>query len=170
MVKLRDKESALTLRKWVFFPPWILLVIMVGFSLISNEKFIYALNIITNSILDNFAWLFNMTTILSVFTVIIVYFSPLGNVRIGGRKAKPMMSFTNLTWITLCTTIAAGILFWAAAEPLYHMYEPAIYTKNFRWKQSRCCLICNTNHVFRMDMVSICLIYSSDFNICFCLL
>lgn len=72
MVKLRDKESALTLRKWVFFPPWILLVIMVGFSLISNEKFIYALNIITNSILDNFAWLFNMTTILSVFTVIIV--------------------------------------------------------------------------------------------------
>lgn len=129
MVKLRDKESALTLRKWVFFPPWILLVIMVGFSLISNERFVYALNIITNSILDNFAWLFNMTTILSVFTVIIVYFSPLGNVRIGGRKAKPMMSFTNLTWITLCTTIAAGILFWAAAEPLYHMYEPAIYTK-----------------------------------------
>lgn len=170
MVKLRDKESALTLRKWVFFPPWILLVIMVGFSLISNEKFIYALNIITNSILDNFAWLFNMTTILSVFTVIIVYFSPLGNVRIGGRKAKPMMSFTNLTWITLCTTIAAGILFWAAAEPLYHMYEPAIYTKISGGNQSRCCLICNTNHVFRMDMVSICLIYSSDFNICFCLL
>ena len=36
-----------------------------------------------------------------------------------------MMRFIDLVWITLCTTVAAGILFWACAEPLYHMYAPA---------------------------------------------
>lgn len=128
MIKTREKEQLSSLRKVVFFPPWILLIIMVVFSLINNEGFLKVLGIITNSILDNFSWLFNFTTLLCVFTVLIVYFSPLGNVRIGGRKARPIMSFKNLTWITLCTTIAAGILFWAAAEPLYHMYQPAVYT------------------------------------------
>ncbi len=127
MFKLREKEKSLTLRKVVFFPPWILLVVFVTFSLTSNAQFLKVLKIVTSAILDNFAWLFNFTTLLCVFTVIVVYFSPLGNVRIGGRKARPIMSFTNLTWITLCTTVAAGILFWAAAEPLYHMHSPPVY-------------------------------------------
>jgi choline-glycine betaine transporter len=54
-----------------------------------------------------------------------VYFSPLGKVKIGGNKAEPILSYWNLIWVTLCTTIAAGILFWAAAEPMYHLTSPA---------------------------------------------
>lgn len=120
------KTVKLTLRKGVFFPPWLLLVAMVVVSLVNGDAFLNGLNIVTNWILNNFAWAFNLTTLACVFTVIIVYFSPLGKVRIGGRKAKPMMRFPNLVWITLCTTIAAGILFWACAEPLYHLYTPAV--------------------------------------------
>lgn len=120
------KERNLVVNKVVFLPPWILLICMVIVSLVNGDAFLAGLNAVTGWILDNFAWLFNIVTVGCVATVIFVYFSPLGKVRIGGRKARPVMGFMNLVWITLCTTIAAGILFWACAEPMYQMYAPAL--------------------------------------------
>ncbi|MCQ5202358.1 BCCT family transporter [Mordavella massiliensis] len=120
----KTKEVTLKLRKGVFFPPWILLAAMVVVSLTNEEAFLAGLNAVTDWILNNFAWAFNLTAIGSVVTMIIVWFSPLGKVRIGGSKARPMMKYMDLVWITLCTIIAAGILFWACAEPMYHLYGP----------------------------------------------
>lgn len=120
------KEVNLKVKKMVFLPPWILLVVMVVISLVNGDAFLKGLNAVTSWILDNFAWAFNLTTLACVFTIVIVYFSPLAKVRIGGRKARPIMNFINLVWITLCTTIAAGILFWGCAEPIYQMYGPAV--------------------------------------------
>lgn len=126
---MNEKKINLSVKWGVFLPPWFLLIAMVVVSLVNGDVFLSGLNIITSWILDNFAWLFNMTVLLCIFTVIIVFFSPLAKVRIGGRSAKPLMSFTNLVWITLCTTVAAGILFWACSEPMYHMYSPAVFAK-----------------------------------------
>ena len=121
---VKEKNVELKLRKAVFFPPWLLLIAMVVISLVNGEAFLAGLNAVTSWILKNFSWLFNSVTVMCVVTVIVVYFSPLGKVRIGGSKAHPKMKFLDLVWITLCTTIAAGILFWACAEPLYHLYAP----------------------------------------------
>ncbi|MEG0720302.1 MAG: BCCT family transporter [Lachnospiraceae bacterium] len=120
-----EKRVNLAVKKVVFLPPWLLLVAMVVISLVNGEAFLSGLNAVTSWILDNFAWAFDVTTLSCVFVVIFVYFSPLAKVRIGGRNARPMMKFSNLVWITLCTTIAAGILFWGCAEPMFQMYAPA---------------------------------------------
>ncbi|WP_049729187.1 BCCT family transporter [Dorea sp. D27] len=120
-----DKTVHISLRKRVFFPPWILLIVLVGISLLSEKSFLSGMQAATGFILDNFAWAFNLTTLGCLAVVIIVFVSPLGKVRIGGSKARPIMKFRNLAWITLCTTVASGVLFWACAEPLYHMYTPA---------------------------------------------
>lgn len=117
-------RHAPAIRKLVFWPPWILLVAVAVVSFINNESFLKYLNLITGWILNYFAWGFNGLALFCVITVIMVYFSPLGKVRIGGRKACPIMKYSNWLWITLCTTVAAGILFWACAEPLYHLYAP----------------------------------------------
>lgn len=122
----KNKEIKVSFKKWIFFPPWLLLVALVVISLWNEEKFLDGMHFVTNFILENFAWAFNTVTLLCLGTVIFVFFSPLGKVRIGGRKARPIMSFSNLVWITLCTTVASGILFWGCAEPLYHFYQPAI--------------------------------------------
>ena len=53
-----------------------------------------------------------------------VFISPLGMIRIGGPTAKPILSRWNWFAITLCTTIATGILFWGAAEPMFHINQP----------------------------------------------
>ena len=52
-------------------------------------------------------------------------FSKFGKVKIGGRDAKPKMS--NFSWFSLMLTssLASGILVWGAAEPIYHMQDPA---------------------------------------------
>ena len=120
------KTVHLKVNKIVFLPPWLILVAMVVVSVTNEKAFLSALNFVTSWILNNFAWLFNGTTLLCLATVVIVYFSPFANVRIGGRQARPIMKLSSLVWITLCTTIAAGILFWACAEPMYQMYAPAI--------------------------------------------
>lgn len=120
-----EKTVHISLRKRVFFPPWILLIVLVGISLLSEKSFLSGMQAATGFILDNFAWAFNLTTLGCLAVVLIVFVSPLGKVRIGGSKARPIMKFRNLAWITLCTTVASGVLFWACAEPLYHMYTPA---------------------------------------------
>lgn len=125
MTKEKEKKVNLSVNKLVFLVPWTLLVLMVVVSLVNGDGFLTVLNTTTSWILNNFAWLFNFTTVSCLIVIIIVYFSPLGKVRIGGRKARPIMGYRNLIWITLCTTIAAGILFWGCAEPIYHLYEPA---------------------------------------------
>ena len=55
--------------------------------------------------------------------VALIYVSPLGKIRIGGTSAQPFLSKWKLFSITLCTTIATGVLFWGTAEPLYHLHE-----------------------------------------------
>lgn len=111
--------------KWgIFLPPWIIVIALLVLNLINFEAFMKVIDTATNWILTNFSWLFNGTTFFCVLLVLFAYFSPFHKVRIGGSKAKPMMSYANLTWIVLCTIMAAGILLWACAEPMYHMYSP----------------------------------------------
>ncbi len=57
-----------------------------------------------------------------------VAWSPLGAVRIGGPDAKPILSRWNWFAITLCTTVAIGILFWGAAEPMFHVNDPPAFS------------------------------------------
>ncbi len=75
-------------------------------------------------ILKYFGWLFSYASFAAVALVAWVVFSPLGAVRIGGPDAKPILSRWNWFSITLCTTIAIGILFWGAAEPMFHIKAP----------------------------------------------
>ncbi len=56
-------------------------------------------------------WMFSIVGVGCVIVIGLAYFSPLGNVRLGGKNAKPMLKKSSWFAITLCTTIAAGILF-----------------------------------------------------------
>lgn len=64
--EVQEKTVKLSLRKGVFFPPWLLLVAMVVVSLTNGEAFMAGLNTVTNWILGNFAWAFNLTTLACV--------------------------------------------------------------------------------------------------------
>lgn len=121
----QSKRQRARISPTVFGIPWLMLATVAVVALVSGEAFLRGLDVSTSFILDNFAWLFNWTALACLIIVMAAYFSPFGRLRIGGAEAKPKISFRNLVWIVLCTMIAAGLLFWAAAEPIYHLTAPS---------------------------------------------
>ncbi|MEP4534044.1 MAG: BCCT family transporter [Cyclobacteriaceae bacterium] len=107
-----------------FWPTVILLVATLLFSLYDKEAFLTATSTANSWVLDHFSWLFSWSVFLFVLLILVIYFSPLGKVIIGGTEAKPLLSRWRWFSITLCTTIATGILFWGTAEPLFHFHNP----------------------------------------------
>ncbi|MEL6943551.1 MAG: BCCT family transporter, partial [Bacteroidota bacterium] len=67
---------------------------------------------------------YSISTFIFLLICIAVYISPLAKVRIGGNDAQPMLTKWRWFSITLTTTVATGILFWASAEPLSHLHHP----------------------------------------------
>lgn len=106
----------------------ILLTAALIFSLIDFDRFHYAVSAANRWVLTHFDWLFSYASFGALALIVWVAASPLGGVRIGGPDAKPILSRWSWFSITLCTTIAIGILFWGAAEPMFHVNAPPDYT------------------------------------------
>jgi len=101
----------------VFWPPFLLLLTAIVTNFVAPKQYQAAIDGFRNIILDNFSWLFIGVAAASLMLCVVICFSPFGRVRLGGDQAKPLMSMWNWFAITICTTIAIGILFWSAAEP-----------------------------------------------------
>lgn len=117
-------NKAIRLNVIVFFPTVLFLLSVIIFSLTDNEGFLALTKSINNWILDSFSWLFTWSAFVLFIILIVVYFSPLAKWKIGGPTAKPMLNKWKWFAITLCTTIATGLIFWGTAEPLYHLHQP----------------------------------------------
>ncbi|OLS38242.1 BCCT transporter [Alkalihalophilus pseudofirmus] len=111
------------IRHAVFWPPFLLLIGAAILSFISKDTFVKVTTDANNWVISNLGWLFSLTGLIMVGACVAVYFSPLGNVRIGGTNAKPMLGFGSWFAITLTTTIAT-LTFWALVEPIYHVSAP----------------------------------------------
>lgn len=111
-------------RHGVFWPPFLLIVTAVGLSLYDDKTFVAVNNAVNGWILGHFSSAFVWAGLLSLLTCAFVCFSPLGHVRLGGEGAKPLLK--PLDWIAVALGIntAVGILFWATAEPIYHLTQP----------------------------------------------
>ena len=110
----------------VFWPPFLLLVAACVTNFVAPDVFATVTSTSKSWILINFGWLFSVSAFACVLLCLSVYFSKFANLRLGGRNAKPLMSRWNWFAITICTTIATGILFWATAEPIYHYIAPPL--------------------------------------------
>ncbi|BBI52166.1 hypothetical protein HORIV_45870 [Vreelandella olivaria] len=113
-----------SLRPLVFWPTFLVLFAAVIASYINLDAFLAVASGLNAAILNNFSWLFSIGSLYLLVMAVIVYFSPIGHVRIGGPDAKPLLSPLRWFSITLCTTLAVGVLFWTTAEPLYHFMSP----------------------------------------------
>lgn len=114
----------LNVRPIVFWGPFLLMLAAVAASFARPEEFLSVTSSINSWTLDKLSWLYSLATFGFVATIGAIYFSPLGRIRIGGENAQPILSRWNWFAIALCTTVAIGILFWASAEPMYHIYSP----------------------------------------------
>jgi len=114
----------LKIRPYTFYPSLIILGVLSYLALFDNENFIEITSSIHHWLLDNFGWLYLLSAFLLVISCFIVFFSPIGNVRIGGKDAKPILTKWQWSSITLCSSVAIGLLFFASAEPIIDMAYP----------------------------------------------
>lgn len=112
------------LRSIVFWPSFIVLILAVTLSLVNVKQFAATLNKMVTGSMGLFGGIYELVAMVMLIVCIFLYFSPFGRVRIGGSKAKPM--FKPFTYFAVCLamTVAIGILFWGALEPIYHVTQP----------------------------------------------
>ncbi len=118
-----DNKSSL--RPFIILLPGLLFVAMLLFVAYDAKGFYDALNSFFIVMMRNLGWFVSLVMLFFVVVCVVILFSPLGRIRLGGPNAQP--KFTYLQWfgISLCTGIGAGVVFWGAAEPLLFAMEPA---------------------------------------------
>lgn len=112
------------LNRPVFFVPLAVLAAAVLASLWQREAFFAAEVAINDWVLAWFGPAFAVSGVAFLILLAAVALSPLGKTIIGGPEAKPLLGRWRWFAVMLCTTIATGILFWGAAEPLFHLNTP----------------------------------------------
>lgn len=120
----------MNVRKNVLYPPLLLIFCTILFSQINNDLFSKSITKLNHWILENFGFLFSWSSFLFLVLLLITYFSPVANIKIGGKNAMPILSKFRWFAVSTCTTIATGILFWGCAEPLFHYANPPISSVN----------------------------------------
>ncbi|MEP4053016.1 MAG: BCCT family transporter [Litorimonas sp.] len=125
MIPSSGSEPKTQIRIIVFWGPLGVFVALVLASLIAPQTFLHIATQINDWILARLSNIFAIGSFGFVLTCIWAALSPLGKIKIGGTDAEPILSKWNWVAVTLTTTVAIGILFWAAAEPIYHLYDPA---------------------------------------------
>ncbi|MDF2676287.1 MAG: betL [Bacillota bacterium] len=112
------------IRPLVFWPSFVLLFAAVAFSLFNLETFSKTLSNVTVWSMKFFGAGYELVTVVMFFVCIVICFMPIGRVKIGGSKAKP--EFGMFAYFTMCLamTVAIGILFWGALEPIFHVTQP----------------------------------------------
>ncbi|MDD3404246.1 MAG: BCCT family transporter [Hespellia sp.] len=137
MKQMKPAKTTNRIRKLAFWPAFLLLIGALVYSIIDQNGF-YAMASAANSwVLTNFGWSYSLTSFLCLVAIAVAYFSPLGNVVLGGENAKPILSKRNWAAITLCTAMAAGALFWGMAEPIFHMATPPAGIEANSWESAK---------------------------------
>ncbi len=117
------KQNA-KLRMSIFVPMSLILLSAIILGLVAPKAFYDVENKIVEFAFANFGWLFQISGNIFLFICLWVMFSKYGEIKLGGKDAKPTMSMWNWFAISLCAGIATGILFWGIAEPMTHFMNP----------------------------------------------
>lgn len=118
------KTETGTLQKGIFTAGVITLVAIIAVVWIFPEQ---AYNVLTGLMYkmgEDFTWLIELLIFGVFIGGLIMACTKYGNVRIGGKDAKPQHSMWAWCTMSICGAIGTGIIFWALAEPIYHYMAP----------------------------------------------
>lgn len=117
-------RSLFPVNRPIFFAPIAVLAVALLLNQWKGEAFLAAETALNDWILLHVGPVFAVTGILFLLILVTTALSPFGRVVIGGPAAVPLLGPWRWFAVTLCTTIATGILFWGVAEPLFHLNDP----------------------------------------------
>lgn len=110
----------------VFFTSSIIIIISITLTLIFREQAEGYFDAIQDFVANTGGWFFVLCVNIFLIFVIYLAFSKFGDIRIGGKDAKP--EFKTISWFAMLFSAGMGIglLFWSIAEPVTHFMTPPL--------------------------------------------
>ena len=122
---MKEKKSAWSsINKRTFLPPAILTVLITLVGIIAPSQLGKAMNAALNWCTKYWGWLYALGSFLLVVFCIAICISKYGKIKLGGKDAKPEMSFFKWFSIVLTSGMAAGLCYWSVAEPMNFFQNP----------------------------------------------
>ena len=110
----------------VFFTSTIIIILSIALTLIFREQAEGYFTDIQEFVANTGGWFFVLCVNIFLIFVLYLAFSKFGDIRIGGKDAKP--EFKTLSWFAMLFSAGMGIglLFWSIAEPMTHFMTPPL--------------------------------------------
>ena len=112
----------------VFIFPAVLILLFIVLAFAAPGPFAEGASGVLGFLNSNFAWLYAMGTFAMICFCFWAAFSKYGDIKLGGKDAKPEMSFFSWFAVALTSGIAIGIVFWGVAEPVTFFTDPPGFT------------------------------------------
>lgn len=130
MHKKNYKKHGLEINSGSVLTACIIILAFVIFSIINYNTIYHTIAEIRDYMLLVFEKPMLLTMLICLISTIVISFSPLGKIKIGGESAKP--EFKRFAWYSMLFGAGMGIgfMFWGVAEPLFHNNVTPIFTSN----------------------------------------
>ncbi|MCG8529781.1 MAG: BCCT family transporter, partial [Desulfovibrionales bacterium] len=116
-------ENPNMIRKIIFVPMCLLFIFIILMGIVSPTTFYNIESAISNFQYNWFGWLYALMAIVNIMLLAWLGFSKHGDIILGGKDAKPILSRWSWFTISLCGGIGTGIVFWGVAEPIFHLNQ-----------------------------------------------
>ncbi|WP_036728522.1 BCCT family transporter [Peptoniphilus mikwangii] len=108
--------------RWpVFIPAFALTLLAAIIGIVNNEALASMSNKFFGWSLESFGWLYQIVSVAVLIVTLVIMFSKVGSIRIGGKDAMPKYSFWTWFAMTLTGGVATGIVSWGVNEPLIYL-------------------------------------------------
>ncbi|MGV0388122.1 BCCT family transporter [Corynebacterium sanguinis] len=108
----------------IFYTSVGFIALFVGLTVIFGDRAREAYSSVSTALMNNFSWFYIGGVSLVLVFLIVVFVSKYGNLRLGDDDDEP--EYTLPVWFAMLFAAGMGatLMFWGAAEPLHHAYNP----------------------------------------------
>ncbi|SDL57291.1 choline/carnitine/betaine transport [Corynebacterium mycetoides] len=108
----------------IFYTSVGFIALFVALTVVFGDRARSAYSAISGALMDNFSWFYIGGVSAVLVFLIVIFVSKYGNLRLGDDDDEP--EYTLPVWFAMLFAAGMGatLLFWGAAEPLHHAYNP----------------------------------------------
>ncbi|MFC0269116.1 BCCT family transporter [Kushneria aurantia] len=116
-----SRNSNIRLGSSVFFPAYGVIALAAIVGLVNNEGLVGFARSLFSFVLTDFAWLYQLLSVAALLVVGFVFFSRVGDIRLGGPEARPRFSLGTTFAMALTGGIATGVVTYSVNEPIIYV-------------------------------------------------
>jgi len=108
----------------VFRISFLLIALLAGAAGLMPGRFGAVVDSLLSGMLANTGWLYLLVVFATLVFMVYLAFGSMGELRIGGEDAEPQFSYGSWLAMLFAAGMGIGLVFWGAAEPLSHYFNP----------------------------------------------